>query len=74
MKKNLFALLALTLVLAACSSSAGTTSGAPKAVEDYLAALVGQDADKISTLSCADCATCIARSSRPSTVRPPAPG
>jgi predicted small secreted protein len=54
MKKLVFALLALTLVLAACSSPSGAVSGAPKAVEDYLTALVGQDADKISTLSCAD--------------------
>lgn len=57
MKKLLFALIALALLLAACggstSTTAATTSGAAKTVEDYLAALVGQDADRISTLSCA---------------------
>lgn len=54
MKKLLFALLALVLLLTACSSSTGGDAGAPKAVEDYLSALVSQDSDRISTLSCAD--------------------
>lgn len=55
MKKLIFALIALALVLSACASPADNGgSGAPKAVEDYLSALVGQDSDRISTLSCAD--------------------
>ncbi len=53
MKKLVFAVLVMGLVLSACSAPAGG-SGATAAVEDYLSALVGQDSDRISTLSCAD--------------------
>jgi hypothetical protein len=42
---------ALSLFLAACGSSA---SQAPRAVEDYLNALVNKDASRLSALSCAD--------------------
>jgi len=47
----LVAMLA-TLVLTACSSS--TSDAAPKAVEDYLNALVAKDADRLPTLVCGD--------------------
>jgi hypothetical protein len=46
----LFACL-LCLALAACS---GNKSSAPQAVQDYLQALVDEDADRIVTFSCAD--------------------
>jgi hypothetical protein len=56
MKRFLIALLAIPmlLALAGCSGSAGSTGTAPKAVEDYLQALVTQDTAKLSTLSCKD--------------------
>lgn len=46
-----FVLLSLTLILTAC---AGGGSGPEKATEAYLNALVTADADRMSTLSCAD--------------------
>ena len=55
MKRFLFALFAITtlLALAGCSGS-GTGNAAPKVVENYLQALVAQDTAKLSTLSCKD--------------------
>lgn len=55
MKKIVFVLIALAFLLSACAAGndAGG-AGAPAAVEDYLTALVTQDSDRISTLSCAD--------------------
>lgn len=44
---------AAILLLAACSGGTNQ-SGAPKAVEDYLQALVSQDTNLLSSLSCAD--------------------
>ena len=49
-----FVLIALSLVLSACGTSASDDSGAAKAGESYLNALVNKDADSLSTLSCAD--------------------
>ncbi len=46
--------LLLMLALSACGGGASDTSAAPKAVENYLSALVAQDSAKISTLSCKD--------------------
>lgn len=40
-------------LLSACGGGANQNA-APKAVEDYLQALVAQDADKLAGLSCAD--------------------
>lgn len=45
-------ILMVTLLLAACAAN---DAGAPaRAVEDYLNALVAKDADRLSTLSCAE--------------------
>lgn len=48
-----FAVIVLSLVLSACSSST-QGSGAAAAVEQYLEAMVAKNADGLSTLSCAD--------------------
>lgn len=45
--------LLLVTVLAGCAGQ-GQGASAPKAVEDYLQALVAQDSERLATLSCAD--------------------
>ena len=44
----------LLLLAAGCSAGAQSGSGAASAVEAYNQALVAKDADRLSTLSCAD--------------------
>ena len=46
------AILMATLLLAACASN--DAEAPARAVEDYLNALVAKDADRLSTLSCAE--------------------
>jgi outer membrane lipoprotein-sorting protein len=48
----LFTIITAALFLAACAS--GSKDAPAKAVEDYLNALVAKDADRLSTLSCAE--------------------
>lgn len=55
MKRFLFALIVIPVLLALAGCSGGSAgSTAPKAVENYLQALVSQDTAKLSTLSCKD--------------------
>ncbi|MBI5964410.1 MAG: hypothetical protein HY863_13115 [Chloroflexi bacterium] len=54
MKKLLFVyIIGLTIILSACGSGA-SSSPAVEAVEGYVNAIVANDADSLSALSCAD--------------------
>jgi hypothetical protein len=54
MRKILIVLLTAVLLLALAGCSKGQASGPALAVQVYLEALVAQDFDRITTLSCAD--------------------
>jgi hypothetical protein len=53
-RRSIMIFIAIALLASLLSACGSSSSGAASAVESYLNALVAKDADRLSTLSCAD--------------------